>query len=208
MVHNSPMKPRGRGRPRKFEAQSALDAALEVFRTRGYSGTSLDDLSAATGLNRPSLYGAFGNKQAMFEACVEHYWSRVGRRAMAALFATGSLERDLRAFFAVFLDVVCASEIGGCVIACALPADVPADSALLHRFASIFEQSDQVVAARLLKAVDDGQLPVGAKIDRLAKVLVSLVFAISLRARAGAKRAALEELMEESVALVAAGGGG
>lgn len=193
------MKPRGRGRPRKFETTSTLDAALEVFRAHGYSGTSLDDLSAATGLNRPSLYGAFGNKQALFEACVEHYWSQVGRRALAALFATGALDRDLRALFAVFLDVVCASEIGGCVIACALPADVATDASLLRRLAAIFDQSDQVVAARLEKALEDGQLPAGSRIDRLAKLLVSMVFAISLRARAGTRRAALEELVEETI---------
>jgi AcrR family transcriptional regulator len=201
------MMPRGRGRPRKFETTSTLDRALEVFRAHGYSGTSLDDLSAATGLNRPSLYGAFGNKQALFEACVEHYWSQVGRRAVAALFATGALDRDLRALFAVFLDVVCASELGGCVVACALPADVSTDAALLRRLASIFDQSDQVVAARLAKAVEDGQLPAGTRIDQLAKLLVSVIFAISLRARAGTKRATLEDLVEETIALLTSGGG-
>jgi AcrR family transcriptional regulator len=68
-----------RGRPRAFDVDRALDAALRVFWRQGYEGTSLADLTAAMGINRPSLYAAFGNKDSLFRRVLDHY----GRSAQA-----------------------------------------------------------------------------------------------------------------------------
>ncbi|MGB7160551.1 MAG: TetR/AcrR family transcriptional regulator [Tepidisphaeraceae bacterium] len=65
-----------RGRPRAFNEQWALDAALKVFWKKGYEGASLDDLTAAMGINRPSLYAAFGNKEALFRKALDRYDER------------------------------------------------------------------------------------------------------------------------------------
>ncbi len=62
-----------RGRPRAYEPEVALAKALDLFRKDGFAGTSLDDLSAATGMNRPSLYGAFGDKRALYIKTYERY---------------------------------------------------------------------------------------------------------------------------------------
>src|SRR3982751_4547831 len=62
-----------RGRPRSFDADRALDQALKVFWSKGYEGTSLPDLTTAMGINRPSLYAAFGNKESLFRKAVERY---------------------------------------------------------------------------------------------------------------------------------------
>src|SRR5215471_10892820 len=61
------------GRPRAFDVDEALDRALEVFWRQGYEGTALSDLTAAMGINRPSLYAAFGNKEALFRTVVARY---------------------------------------------------------------------------------------------------------------------------------------
>src|SRR3974390_3412078 len=78
--------PRRRGRPRAFEPDAALGKAMDAFWKDGFAATSLDDLSAATGLNRPSLYGAFGDKRALYLQAYRQY-RELTREAFAPLFA-------------------------------------------------------------------------------------------------------------------------
>src|SRR3569623_3226454 len=68
-----PPPPRRRGRPHAFDPDAALDAAMRLFWRHGYDGTSLADLTAAMGVSAPSLYAAFGNKQALFRAVIDRY---------------------------------------------------------------------------------------------------------------------------------------
>src|SRR4249919_1709289 len=77
--------PKRRGRPRAYEPEVALGKALDLFRKDGFAATSLDDLSAATGMNRPSLYGAFGDKRELFIKSYQRY-REDARAAMQAIF--------------------------------------------------------------------------------------------------------------------------
>lgn len=74
MVQNKGAEPRRRGRPRAYDPQAALQQATDTFWRSGYSGTSLDEIGAATGMNRPSLYAAFGDKHTLYLKALEHYW--------------------------------------------------------------------------------------------------------------------------------------
>jgi AcrR family transcriptional regulator len=191
-----------RGRPRGFDPVVALDAALDVFRIKGYSGASFDDLTEATGLNRTSLYAAFGNKLSLFEACVDRYWKESGSKYAAALFETGTLKGDLIAFFRLFLDVVCTPKVGGCIVACSLPSAATEEVSVHTRLISILEQSDRAVTARLAEAAAKSELSSTTAPDQAAKVLVSVMFALSLRARAGARRKELDTIVASAISLV------
>jgi AcrR family transcriptional regulator len=193
---------RGRGRPRAFDPTVALDAALETFRRRGYSGTSLAHLTAATGLNPPSLYATFGNKRALFEAAVDRYWSRTIAYCLPALHESGDLATDLRAFLTRFLDVFTGKGPGGCVIACALPAEADVDRKLRAKLAQMLAQADRAIAARLAEAGPHGNTSARIPADVLGSIVVSVMMAMSLRSRAGASRAELEPLVEGVVELI------
>src|SRR5438552_7475022 len=92
--------PKRRGRPRAYEPEVALGKALDLFRKGGFAATSLDDLGAATGMNRPSLYGAFGDKRALYGKALERYRA-MGQAAMQeALACDRPLRQALRRVYA------------------------------------------------------------------------------------------------------------
>src|SRR6195952_5835708 len=82
---SEPVAPKRRGRPRAYEPEVALAKALDLFRKDGFASTSLDDLSAATGMNRPSLYGAFGDKRELYIKSYRRY-REDARAAMQDIF--------------------------------------------------------------------------------------------------------------------------
>src|SRR5262252_663893 len=86
-------EPKRRGRPRAYDPTAAIQQAIEAFWKTGYSGTSLDEISAATGMNRPSLYAAFGDKHALYLKALEGYWE-VGLAAMREALADDGLTLD------------------------------------------------------------------------------------------------------------------
>src|SRR5437870_10862690 len=82
---DDPVPPKRRGRPRAYQPEIALGKALDLFRRDGLAATSLDDLSAATGMNRPSLYGAFGDKRELYIKSYQRYRDDA-RAAMQSIF--------------------------------------------------------------------------------------------------------------------------
>src|SRR4029079_14289460 len=81
-----------KGRPREFDADEALDRALEVCWRKGYEGASLAELTEAMGINRPSLYAAFGNKEALFRRAFDRYADGPAAYTRDALKARTALE--------------------------------------------------------------------------------------------------------------------
>src|SRR5271166_5705935 len=97
--------PRRRGRPRGFKPETALNQVMDVFWKDGFAATSLDDVSAATGLNRPSLYGAFGDKRTLYLQAYSQYRKHVNE-AFAPLFARSEpLRVKLRRILITALDL-------------------------------------------------------------------------------------------------------
>src|SRR5947208_7756415 len=95
------------GRPRAFDVDQALDQALKVFWRKGYEGASLPDLTRAMGINRPSLYAAFGNKEALFRRAIERYVEGPAahfREALREPTARTVVERLLRGTVASLTD--------------------------------------------------------------------------------------------------------
>src|SRR6202047_121343 len=111
-----PIEPKRRGRPRAYQPEIALGKALDLFRRDGFAATSLDDLSAATGMNRPSLYGAFGDKRELYIKSYQRYRADA-RAVMVDIFREEMpIRTRLERIYAVALDIYLSGEAGprGC----------------------------------------------------------------------------------------------
>ena len=102
---NAPGQTRGRGRPRKFDERAVRQMIMETFWQKGYAATSLDDLSKATGLVRPSLYAAFGNKEAMFLRAMDDFVIRVQGGLARQIPRDATPEEALRAVYMAMLAI-------------------------------------------------------------------------------------------------------
>ncbi|HSP96802.1 MAG TPA: TetR/AcrR family transcriptional regulator [Candidatus Dormibacteraeota bacterium] len=194
---------RPRGRPRQFDYTTALDAALHTFWHRGFTGTSVDHLTAAMRLNRPSLYAAFGSKDAAFAAAMDHYMATVGRDYVQALNGAPTLREGLTAFFAAVIDVATGRRgPTGCAIVCTLPAEAGSSPTVRRQLARALAQVDAAVAARLKTARAAGELSAAADLRAVAQLIAGTMFALAIRARAGAPRRELTRIARTLVAVV------
>jgi AcrR family transcriptional regulator len=201
---DGPPGKRGRGRPRAYEPGPALDAALGVFWTKGYGATSLDDLTTAMAMSRPSVYAAFGNKQAIYQAAVDHYVATIGSRFLKPLAEEATLRAGLLGFYLAVIDSV-TGKYGplGCIVACTMPAEAGHSPQARKHQATVLAQLDAALLARMHAAHTAGEIPAGADAATLAQVATSGMLALSIRARSGAPRRGLLELARTFVDLIA-----
>jgi TetR/AcrR family transcriptional regulator, copper-responsive repressor len=202
MVQN-PRSPRPRGRPRAYDPDEALTEARDAFWNAGYTGTSLEDLTGATGMNRPSLYGAFGDKRAIYLETLERY-RLLGRTAMQEeLSQARSLREALRGVFARAIGIYLAGKHGarGCFLIGTATTEAVLDTKIRSELAAGLHELDDLLEARLRQALEHGELKSPIEPAALARVLCGVMNSLALRARAGDSRATLEATAEAAVHL-------
>lgn len=179
-------EPRTRGRPRSFDPDEVLDKARAVFWNLGYAATSLDDLAAATGLNRPSLYAAFGDKHALYLAALK----RSRDEAAGALGAALQTEAPLRVLLGVIFDrtveIYRRGEEGqrGCFLigtAVTQAVDDPKARAMLAEYIA---ETDRLFQARFEQ--DRDQLADGVTPAAAGAMASAAFHTLAIRARTGA----------------------
>src|SRR6201986_3653547 len=104
--------PKRRGRPRAYEPEVALAKALDLFRKDGFAATSLDDLSAATGMNRPSLYGAFGDKRELYIKSYQRYRDDARASLIDIFRSEQPLRERLKRIYSIALDIYLSGDRG------------------------------------------------------------------------------------------------
>jgi AcrR family transcriptional regulator len=188
------------GRRRSFERERALDAAMHVFWKHGYEGASLTLLTAAMGINRPSLYAAFGDKAALFREAVARYGAGPGRyvrRALGKPTARQVAETLLRGSVAVATD---SANPGGCLwVQGALVAGTESEPIRKH-MVELREGGVAQVRERFERARREGDLPATAHPEILTQFIVSLMHGIAVQAASGHSRESLNRVVDLALA--------
>jgi AcrR family transcriptional regulator len=194
-------EPKRRGRPRAYEPEVALARALDLFRKDGFAATSLDDLSAATGMNRPSLYGAFGDKRELYIKSYARYRADA-RAAMADIFRTElPIRKRLQLIFAVALDIYLSGDAGprGCFTVMTAASEAIADPDIRAMVLEGFSELDKAFAACFRIAKEKAELPASADPLVLAQLASATIHTIAIRARAQVPRKELEGIVKGAI---------
>jgi AcrR family transcriptional regulator len=181
-----------RGRPRSFDRAAALRRAMEVFWAKGYDGASLSDLTAAMGINSPSLYAAFGSKEALFREAVALYSVTEGTEIWTALphapTAREAIERFLRATAEAFTK---GGKPRGCLIVLGALHPTDANANVCQELRRHRAENVAALRDRLERAVREGELPEGVDCQAVATFYATVQQGMSIQARDGAARETL-----------------
>jgi AcrR family transcriptional regulator len=189
-------RPLAIGRPREFDLENALDKALLVFWRNGYEGASISDLTEAMGINPPSLYAAFGNKEGLFRKVVDRYVERHAcfwEVARAAPTARAMVEHLLRASADFVTDE---SNPKGCLfvrgpMACSEAANKIRDELVTRR-----ATGEAMLRERLERAISEGEIPPELNPADYARYIMTVLEGMSVQAAGGASRADLHKVAE------------
>ena len=196
--------PRRRGRPRGYEPEIALGQALDLFRKGGFAATSLDDLSAATGMNRPSLYGAFGDKRELYIKSYARYRADV-RAAMIGIFRGELPIRErLKRIYAAALDIYIAdaSEPKGCFSVMTAASEAVADPEIRAMVLDGFAELDKAFLSCFRRAKEAGELSASADPVALAQLASATIHTLAIRSRARVSRKELEAIVTGAIGVM------
>ena len=194
-------EPKRRGRPRAYEPDVALGKALDLFRTQGFAATSLDDLSEATGMNRPSLYGAFGDKRELYIKSYQRYREEA-RASMVEIFRQEMpVRRRLERIFASALNIYLSGETGprGCFTVVTAASEAVGDPDIRAMVLDGLNELDKAFASCFRRAKEKGELPDGADPAVLAQLASATVHSIAIRSRARVSRKDLEAIVKGAI---------
>ena len=192
------------GRPRSFEPDEILDRAMALFWKRGYAATGLAELEQVTGLGRQSLYGAFGDKRALFARAVERYFDVVLKpHLIDVLDAPGSGRANVERIIAQWETTAAAPDFNGCLVgnsSTELSLHDPAIVELLRRKLELMESAFHRALCRAERA---GELGAGVDPRAVARTLLALAQGLAVIGRVNRNRGFVRAIAAEARALLA-----
>lgn len=189
-----------RGRPRCFEYDQVLEQAMRLFWDKGFAGTSMSDLTAAMGIAAPSLYAAFGSKEGLYRAAIEHYvavHSETRSQLLALPTARESIEGILRTAVTHFASPDLPS---GCMVQLSAAEGDGLSPELTGCLNDLRAANDAMFAARLQKGLENGDVRAGTDIRAVADFYATILKGLSLSARGGAGPDQLHSVVTSAMA--------
>src|SRR5277367_6401964 len=191
---------RAPGRPRAFDPEKALDRALRVFWKHGYEGASLTDLTEAMGINRPSMYAAFGNKEELFRKVLDRYGRSARVYQLEALkepTGRGAVEKILLGAADALSD---ARNPRGCLFVQGALACGDESNGVRRELCARRGEGEAAIRERLERAKVEGDLSVHADAAELAGYVTAVLQGMSVQAAGGAGREKLQGIAERAMA--------
>jgi AcrR family transcriptional regulator len=182
------------GRVRQFDADEALDRALEVFWARGYEGATLPELTKAMGINRPSLYAAFGNKEQLFRKALDRYQTGPQSFLTEALkrpTARAAVEAVFDGFVKMQRDRV---ESRGCMIVSGALACGEEAEPVRRELARLRQAAVSALRDRFERAMREGDLPGTTDCATLARYVATVLNGLAVQAASGATEKDLRQV--------------
>jgi AcrR family transcriptional regulator len=188
-------KTRTVGRPRGFDRDKVIEQALKVFWMHGYDGTSMAMLKSATGLEAPSIYGAFGNKQSLFKTCIESYNNTVGLFHVKARTQPTSLLVAKCLLESAVEHMTSEDNPDGCLVLLGTAMSSPSSDSLRHHLDACMARCTLLYVERFERFIKEGDLPKNADPVLLANYLMAVDGGLALQAKAGHTKADLLKIV-------------
>ena len=193
-----------RGRPRAFDEERALQGALKTFINKGLHDATLDDLAAEMGINKPSLYGAFGDKNSLFARVLRDYTTRIKARMAEAFDQEKSLDETLQILLdgAVEQFLPKTEDRMGCLVVSITSTAAGSDATLRAELAAFIKEADTLIEQLIAENFEEDLARRGQTPRQLALFLNNTAYALALRARVGASRRELRQCSAAMLDLV------
>ena len=190
------------GRHRLFDKEVALDVAMELFWTNGYSGTSLSDLTESMGITKPSLYWAFGNKEKLYKSVLERYVHKYSEIHQTHLMSTEPLKKRVKYYLGSIVDMVSSPELpGGCFVCMSSSESVGHN--IPDEARTTLENLNTLVQSSLIDfftdEIEKGHLSKDKSAASIGNYILSLQMGLAVMARNGIKRDELKDIVELSI---------
>jgi len=202
MVQKKEAEPKRRGRPRAYDPEQAIARAAERFWQAGYAGTSLDDLSEATGMNRPSLYAAFGDKRDLYLKTLEYYREESRALARAVLAGDPPLRLFLKRFYNKALALYLEGGPRGCYTIGTAATVAAVDDTVRDFLADSMRTTDGFLTHQIEKAKERGEIARDADPKALGYLATATLHTLAVRSRAGLPRKELDALVDAAINVI------
>ena len=190
-------------RTKQFDERQALVSAMLVFWEKGYEGTSIQDLEHATGLNRTSIYNAFGNKRAIFDRVMICYKESVMSALFAELDGAPNIKEGIRRMLNGALDIHFDKDTpGGCLVVLSILESGQHDEASQASMQKILQDMKGTLQARLNKAKKSGELSSDLDAGSIATTIAATMAGMMVLGKANFSRAALKKTINQVLRLL------
>jgi len=188
-------------RTRTFDPSTALSTAVDLFSSKGYSDTSMDDIVRATGVSRYGLYGTFGNKRELFEQALDRYAEGMGKQSFLRLLEPDASLAHIRTIFDERVaDMCCTEEKKGCLFIHTAMQLAPDDAELQGVLKNFMKRMSKAFSVGLESAKENGEVRADLDVRAAGELLTSTMFGLAVLGRTGFSREALSGIVDSTLA--------